>query len=234
MRRGFTLIELLVVIAIIAILAAILFPVFARAREKARQTACSSNVKQLAMGFLMYANDYDGKLYSYNSSQADPEYAGRCFWFKAMPYVKSAQVYDCPTSPDDVSSLSTPMDWATKYDGNYGYNYDGLEGSSTNLYSLQYPAETYMIFDSGDTSVRVGTNNWAGLMEELDLDWDSKAEGANRHNDGVNVGFADGHVKWLNLMTFLKRNGKNRVPPWNIQWDDNPPADDGKVPYPNR
>ncbi|MFQ6098945.1 MAG: DUF1559 domain-containing protein, partial [Armatimonadota bacterium] len=64
---GFTLIELLVVIAIIAILAAILFPVFSRAREKARQASCQSNLKQLALGFLMYAQDYDEKFYSYHS-----------------------------------------------------------------------------------------------------------------------------------------------------------------------
>ena len=64
-RRGFTLIELLVVIAIIAILAAILFPVFAKAREKARQTSCLSNVKQLGLGLMMYAQDYDEKLPSY-------------------------------------------------------------------------------------------------------------------------------------------------------------------------
>jgi len=233
-RHGFTLIELLVVIAIIAILAAILFPVFARAREKAMQASCTSNLKQIATSMLMYAGDYDGKLYSYDATQGAPEYCGYGMWFKLQPYVKDAGVFDCPTSPDETYSLKTASDWYNSYDGNYGWPYDGIEGSVTSLWNLEYPAETYMAFDSGDQSVRPGTNDWAGLMEELDLDWESKKEGANRHNGGVNVAYTDGHVKWLNLPTFLKRNGKNRVAPWNIQWDDNPPTDDGTVPYPNR
>ncbi len=233
-RAAFTLIELLVVIAIIAILAAILFPVFARAREKAMQASCSSNLKQIGAAMLMYAGDYDGKLYGYDATQLAPEYAGYGMWFKLQPYVKDSGVFDCPTSPDETGDLKSAADWYNRYDGNYGWPYDGIEGSVCRLWNLEYPAETYMAFDSGDQSVRPGDNNWAGLMEELDLDWDSKKEGANRHNGGVNVAFCDGHVKWLNLPDFLKRNGKDRVPPWNIYWADNPPTDDGTVPYPNR
>ena len=91
MRRGFTLIELLVVIAIIAILAAILFPVFAKAREKARQTSCLSNVKQLGLGLMMYAQDYDEKMPSYlppwPAIPAGNEY---CDWWNGIyPYTKN-------------------------------------------------------------------------------------------------------------------------------------------------
>ena len=102
MRKGFTLIELLVVIAIIAILAAILFPVFARAREKARQASCTSNVKQLILGILMYTQDYDEMLpQSINNAYLVPGYTNqnRCWWGSAItgPYVKNTQIYRCPS-----------------------------------------------------------------------------------------------------------------------------------------
>jgi len=102
---GFTLIELLVVIAIIAILAAILFPVFAQAREKARATSCLSNVKQLTLGFMMYVQDYDEYFphwnWTHNSDfgTGDPTTKGvySTVWFNAIyPYVKNGQVYTCP------------------------------------------------------------------------------------------------------------------------------------------
>jgi prepilin-type N-terminal cleavage/methylation domain-containing protein/prepilin-type processing-associated H-X9-DG protein len=108
--RGFTLIELLVVIAIIAILAAILFPVFARAREKARETSCLSNVKQLGLGVLMYAQDYDEKLYAGELGLAAnpsiyPEAAccvERNIWFEVtQAYIKNRQIGLCPSGESD-------------------------------------------------------------------------------------------------------------------------------------
>src|SRR6056297_3424973 len=97
-EKGFTLIELLVVIAIIAILAAILFPVFAKAREKARQASCQSNQKQLILSALMYAQDYDehGVLFAQHSYQADHSY--QWIWL-LQPYVKNWQVFACPSDP---------------------------------------------------------------------------------------------------------------------------------------
>ena len=95
-RKGFTLIELLVVIAIIAILAAILFPVFARAREKARQTSCLSNLKQLGTSVMMYTQDYD-ELYPQDLSTFGPDQIPGTWPNRVMPYVKSTQLFKCPS-----------------------------------------------------------------------------------------------------------------------------------------
>jgi prepilin-type N-terminal cleavage/methylation domain-containing protein/prepilin-type processing-associated H-X9-DG protein len=116
-HRGFTLIELLVVIAIIAILAAILFPVFAQARAKARQATCTSNVKQLSLGFMMYIQDYDETFPywnwgdSYGSGSRTPNHF-ESFWINAIyPYVKNGGVYDCPNS-NDQSTVRQNLLWA--------------------------------------------------------------------------------------------------------------------------
>jgi prepilin-type N-terminal cleavage/methylation domain-containing protein len=119
-RRGFTLIELLVVIAIIAILAAILFPVFAQARAKARQAVCISNVKQLGLGFMMYVQDYDENFpyWAWGNSSTNAPCTGNVacghfesIWFNAIyPYVKNAGVYACPNA-NDHSTISQNAMW---------------------------------------------------------------------------------------------------------------------------
>lgn len=120
-RRGFTLIELLVVIAIIAILAAILFPVFAKAREKARETTCISNLRQCGSALQMYAADYDGLLPSAFEYPASPppndEYhqGPPSIMDKLTPYVKNSQIYRCPSDRDDMFKTQ-----GTSYDYGYG------------------------------------------------------------------------------------------------------------------
>jgi len=101
-RQGFTLIELLVVIAIIAILAAILFPVFAQAREKARSASCQSNLKQIGLAAMMYGQDYD-EIHLPMWTQGGPGYTGggyRNWWMGlCQPYVKNLKLFECPSNP---------------------------------------------------------------------------------------------------------------------------------------
>lgn len=211
-RSGFTLIELLVVIAIIAILAAILFPVFASAREKARQTACLSNMKQLALASMQYTQDYDERF--------DPEvdvYAKGAGWAGVLyPYVKSTATYRCP---DDLSSI--PVNGVS-----YGlnsqlspYNSAGNGANGALLSKLSSPAVTVMLFEVtnsgyyditlapyGSTTVNGvpyaadvtsayggGSPAGYGLGNQYDLTGFNTAFGTN--NSGTNVMYATGYLR---------------------------------------
>jgi prepilin-type N-terminal cleavage/methylation domain-containing protein/prepilin-type processing-associated H-X9-DG protein len=191
MRRGFTLIELLVVIAIIAILAAILFPVFAKAREKARQSSCLSNVKQLALAVMQYIQDYDEMFpYAYRYNQGSP--AGT-YWDDALvPYIKNTQVTRCPS----VASQARCYGWNFDY---LGYSWGGnTQGPNTTLGQVASPAETVLLCESNhygafycDRTSLWTTNGYNGF------DPASPSGGAGvRHNAGCNYAFVDGHSKW--------------------------------------
>jgi prepilin-type N-terminal cleavage/methylation domain-containing protein/prepilin-type processing-associated H-X9-DG protein len=194
MRKGFTLIELLVVIAIIAILAAILFPVFAKAREKARQTSCLSNLKQMGLAAVAYAQDYDGTwLRSNNGAAALPaaqpdNFNGNLWRFPIQPYVKNWQMFVCPSST--VGDMSTS---ATQGIGAYSYN--------TNLNSvaestIKYPSQLAAFADGYHWNMGTGwTMAYANCCQQPSClpGYLYKA----RHNEGSNVAFADGHAKWM-------------------------------------
>jgi prepilin-type N-terminal cleavage/methylation domain-containing protein/prepilin-type processing-associated H-X9-DG protein len=194
-RRGFTLIELLVVIAIIAILAAILFPVFAKAREKARQSSCLNNVKQISLGLIQYVQDYDER-FPYGSSIPIRDH-WESLWVAMQPYIKNTQVYICPSdSLRSCLSGGVPANWGAEYTNfplSYGYDYM-LEGQS--LGSVQYPAETGVFAEMNSRPYFYQQGN-ALPSGGIGIGYTSAPTRLDsRHNDGMNIGYIDGHGKW--------------------------------------
>lgn len=214
--RGFTLIELLVVIAIIAILAAILFPVFAKAREAARKSSCSSNLKQIATGMLMYVQDYD-ELYPaayaiqagagqpadgdtqhwcWSMERVDSGYIARTQGLQAanatmrlmmQPYIKNSQVFKCPSMNNNTFPTS-------HYEAKMG-----LTATSTGyaMASLQYPAQQLMVFEAYANHGDKGYHN------------------PNSTNDPSHMcAFNDGHVKFMKLSRYAPK----RINYTDIHW----------------
>ena len=195
-RRGFTLIELLVVIAIIAILAAILFPVFARAREKARQTACLSNAKQMGTALMMYVQDYDEVMPQYlvqsgRSLQPDlPDigYDYTAWQDRLQPYVNNWQIFVCPSGG---GYKGTPREIHGSYAGNYQvFTHWRDTNPPVAIAQFTNPSETYAVLEgiSYITQWDPGIpSSHGGYWGELD----------SRHNEQNNVLFLDGHAKSL-------------------------------------
>ncbi|RYX86784.1 DUF1559 domain-containing protein [bacterium] len=197
-RKGFTLIELLVVIAIIAILAAILFPVFARARENARKISCMSNLKQIGLGIAQYTQDYDEKLLIQTST------TNRHFGYVLQPYLKSRQIFVCPSGAGSlatttaIASDTRDHNWvmpdtnaagaADPFTGSYGMNVNVNNGTA--LAAIASPSTLGMFFDSTWPEVG-GISSTGNFGANFD---------ASRHFDGLNICYADGHAKWLNRL----------------------------------
>ena len=189
MKKGFTLIELLVVIAIIAILAAILFPVFAKAREKARQSSCLSNVKQLGLGMIQYAQDYDEML-PRTAIQVPTGYYG---WETLIyPYVKNDQLFVCPSRTTIRWNSAVPTTYSPCGYGFFGPNAAAISPSlsSRALGNVSSPATCAMVADSHDTGQYVIDGTVISSV-------DNGRPPEPRHNDGANFCFVDGHGKWL-------------------------------------
>ncbi len=206
--RAFTLIELLVVIAIIAILAAILFPVFARARENARRASCQSNLKQIMLGYMQYTQDYDEKVpaaYYYTTG-----------WYNTMyPYIKSTQIYKCPSDSSEVVAVNSNLLMPNGYRVSYAYNWDVgfYQGAEFNIAKFTYPANAVAIVDAGSLANADGTVTETSPIKDLPnsrrmviVGNASQAQDATnadfmaptaRHLGTVVCAFVDGHVKAL-------------------------------------
>ena len=199
-RDAFTLIELLVVIAIIAILAAILFPVFAQVREKARQTSCSSNLKQLGLAVAQYVQDYDE---TFPIAQTNPDFGSYGngspgYWGSWMPeiypYVKSTGVFVCP---DTVNHYVVTYKQAALETRSYGMNQWLIQGPSVPLAALNQPTGLPLLADCVDPLFyepsriyNANESNYWGSSSPVNPAW-------ARHKTASNICFADGHVKLM-------------------------------------
>ena len=216
-RSAFTLIELLVVIAIIAILAAILFPVFARARENARRSSCQSNLKQIALGVTQYIQDYDEKFpLQTTGGTPNPTYG----WVDGIqPYLKSQQIFQCPS--DSAGAVTTP--------GAANYS-DYFINAALGDTSADQATATAAIYDQGGISQAAVANSTLTILNgEISGSSGTSTARARfngysfvgvssvttplhgaasrvthtsfigRHLDGMNLSFVDGHVKWFKV-----------------------------------
>lgn len=209
-KRAFTLIELLVVIAIISVLAAILFPVFARARENARRTSCLSNMKQLGLGVMMYVQDYDERFFgpSFGSAGGVEEtlpcpgnaaQACRSYWpVKLYPYIKNRQVFSCPSDTSSQGSWpGTPNNAAT----HVGYGYNREFNNSVVLAAVDKASQTALLADSeGWNRYLLYRTGYAEVSPPTSVN--QVRQVPDRHLNGAVFVFADGHAKWFGV----KRN----------------------------
>lgn len=200
-RQAFTLIELLVVIAIISILAAILFPVFARARENARRASCQSNLKQIGVGVMQYAHDNDDRLPPYSAVHA------RLYHVVITPYVKSETLFRCPSAMKNTTAGFTDSIYYPTYalNGQSAGSGTIYAGNGTPLVAVTEPSLTWMLVESRRSIARWESDGHGIYRISLTtqvIPEDAEAFRAAAHLDGSNVGFADGHVKWV-------KNGSN-------------------------
>ncbi len=225
-RRGFTLIELLVVVAILGVLAALLFPTLARARERGYQAACASNLRQLADAFTAYTHDWDDTFVPHLPAALDPTGAGDPWDRRLLTYVNNPRLYVCPGNPDGTFSYSYNAGLAQpeRYAG--PYRVKPKEFRAAEWSDIREPAETILLFDvfNDDPDLRgmIGERDvWGKTVEQMvqgsypgdrDLVEAYRLEAAQqrgieipaevwpRHYRGTNFAFTDGHVRWYSRL----------------------------------
>ncbi len=208
--RGFTLIELLVVIAIIAVLAGILFPVLAKAKEKGRETVCISNLRQLAMAGLQYVQDYDEYFPVISLSEAT---AHKDWWgYTLQPYIRNSGIFECPSKPGDSPRNDYCVNGARDHSGK-------------SIFGIRYPG--YLNEDAGKLPFKGILEKIVFVTEETRRqpwgDWQNQfhADGSlifdpGVHYDGIHILFVDGHVKW---QTVQGMPSLDTWPEFQISWD---------------
>lgn len=236
-RPGFTLIELLVVIAIIAILASILFPVFARARENARRSSCASNLKQVGLGILQYVQDFDERMpYDQSPVQTCPN--GLCTntsWRGLLqPYIKSFQVFDCPSNSGLKRSDGYIYGISEDYSANisyWGYTYPGC-GNACGAFGFSNYGTSFTLWTPPNLAQFTNSSQTITVLETVQVNDNAMGWAANEdplrpylfngHLATANYLFMDGHVKALKpLATISAANGgAGSVNMWSRTGDD--------------
>ena len=220
-RPAFTLVELLVVIAIIAILAAILFPVFARARENARRSSCQSNLKQMGLGVMQYTQDYDEKyplrrFQPFGTGAAYSSSDGAAFDFDqnswrsvVQPYIKSTQLFACPSNDENVHASYDP-----EFARSYAANWASIGGVDRGVFNQSVPRTLAEMVSPSQTIAVTEIHNvpWVAFnVDRQSPDYDDSGKGGiatssygqrlfTGHLGTTNYLFADGHVKSMRPM----------------------------------
>lgn len=221
-NKGFTLIELLVVIGIIAVLAAMLFPVFGRARESARRAACQSNLRQIGFGILQYTQDHDDRL-PRNDTTKDVD-----TWVDTLqPYIKSDELFVCRSDPKPYEQTDGSKR-LTSYAINQIYFQDPAQVlfeantpgvAPAMLDSIEDPTGTIGVGDSADYFQVYPVDGTPPVAEDLDANPPTLGDGGatggkfvGRHFGGANWWFFDGHVKFLTIKKVAARNEADQYP----------------------
>lgn len=226
---GFTLIELLIVIAIIALLAAILFPVFGRARANARRAACQTHLRQIGLAFAQYTADYD-EHYPLNSwcpawapgcGSATPPTADRpTLWYHALnPYVKSVQIYNCAEFGSAPQYTDATGAWVYNSASSYGWNVYTTDG--VNEITPFHGVNAAAVVDAAGTLLAGDCQGYYRMAGYHDTTYTGNSSGvARRHFDGANILWADGHVKWRKPEGLTYAPGDPVPGAWTLADDD--------------